>query len=159
MNLVIRPMREADAAAVAEMVRGLARHVGTDFVPKVTGEGLNAAADLIDIVVAENNGALLGACLGLMTYSTWRGCPGLYVVDLFVSPEARGQKLGERLLRESARRAATKGARFIKLEVDRSNTGAERFYARLGFVPKPEDKLHILEQDQLEHFIEMGDTT
>lgn len=159
MNLVIRPMCEADAEAVAGMVKGLALHVGTGFVPKVTGAGLVAASDLIDVVVAEEAGQVLGACLGLMTYSTWRGCRGLYVVDLFVAPEARGRKLGEGLLRHAARRAAARGARFIKLEVDTSNQGAERFYGRLGFIQKPQDRLHILEQDQLEHFIGMGDDT
>lgn len=159
MSLTVRPMREEEAEAVARMVRGLAEHIGTDFVPKLTGEKLNAAQDLIDVVVAEDGGQLLGACLGLMTFSTWRGAPGLYVVDLFVLPEARGKNIGLELLRASARRFAKRGAKFIKLEVDETNTGAERFYARLGFTKKAEDRLHILEQDKLQSFISVGGTT
>jgi ribosomal protein S18 acetylase RimI-like enzyme len=159
MTLVIRSMRDQDADDVAGMVRGLARHVGTEFVPKVTGAGLLHERELVDVVVGERDGKLLGACLGLLTYSTWRGCRGLYVVDLFVEQEARGQRVGERLLRESARRAAAKGARFIKLEVDQTNITAERFYMRLGFNKKPEDRLHVLEQDRLTAFIAMGDGT
>lgn len=157
MSLVVRAMRAAEAEAVAGMVRGLAEHIGTDFVPKLTGEKLNAAQELIDVVVAEDSGRLLGACLGLMTFSTWRGAPGLYVVDLFVLPEARGQNIGLQLLRCSARRFAKRGAQFIKLEVDETNQGAERFYARLGFTKKTEDRLHILEQDQLSAFISTGE--
>lgn len=153
MSLTVRPMREEEAEAVARMVRGLAEHIGTDFVPKLTGEKLNAAQDLIDVVVAEDGGQLLGACLGLMTFSTWRGAPGLYVVDLFVLPEARGKNIGLELLRASARRFAKRGAKFIKLEVDETNTGAERFYARLGFTKKAEDRLHILEQDRFTEFV------
>jgi ribosomal protein S18 acetylase RimI-like enzyme len=91
-----------------------------------------------------------------MTFSTWRGAPGLYVVDLFVLPEARGRNVGLDLLRCSARRFAKRGARFIKLEVDETNHGAERFYARLGFVKKTEDRLHILEQDGLQKFTSAG---
>lgn len=159
MSLTVRPMRAAEAEAVAGMVRGLAQHIGTDFVPKLTGEKLNAAQELIDVVVAEEQGRLLGACLGLMTFSTWRGAPGLYVVDLFVLPEARGKNIGLELLRCSARRFAKRGAQFIKLEVDETNTGAERFYARLGFTKKTEDRLHILEQDKLQSFISVGGTT
>lgn len=159
MSVVIREMRDAEAGRIAGMVRGLAAHIGTGITPQLTGEGLVAARDLVDAVVAEEKGRLLGACLGLMTYSTWRGVRGLYVVDLYVEPEARGRKLGEALLRALARRAAARGAQFIKLEVDGSNRGAERFYARLGFDKKAEDRLHILEQDRLQHFIAMGDGT
>ena len=50
MSLSIRAMRAEEADQVAEMVRGLARHIGTDVVPKLTGEGLRNAADLIDVV-------------------------------------------------------------------------------------------------------------
>lgn len=159
MSVLVRPMRAGEAEAVAGMVRGLAEHIGTGFVPKLTGEGLAAARDLIDVVVAEERGRLLGACLGLMTFSTWRGAPGLYVVDLFVDPGARGRNIGLELLRGSARRFARRGARFIKLEVDETNTGAERFYARLGFTKKTEDRLHILEQDGLTAFIQAGEGT
>lgn len=146
-------MRAGEAEAVAGMVRGLAEHIGTNFVPALTGEGLRKASDLIDVVVAEDDGRLVGACLGLMTFSTWRGAPGLYVVDLFVLPEARGRNVGLDLLRCSARRFAERGAAFIKLEVDETNTGAERFYARLGFNKKTEDRLHILEQDRFQAFV------
>jgi ribosomal protein S18 acetylase RimI-like enzyme len=159
MSLVIREMKEDEAEAVAGMVRGLAEHIGTGTVPKLTGDVLLKSRDLIDCVVAEDGGALLGACLGLMTFSTWRGARGLYIVDLFVTPEARGRNLGEKLLRASASRAAARGASFIKLEVDETNTGAERFYARLGFKKKTEDRLHILEQDRLIQLISMGDGT
>ncbi|MCB1435058.1 MAG: GNAT family N-acetyltransferase [Alphaproteobacteria bacterium] len=159
MTLLIRDMHDDEADAVAQMVKGLARHIGTDFVPQVTGEALCMSRDLIDIVVADDDGRLLGACLGLMTFSTWRGCRGLYVVDLFVEPEARGRSIGLHLLREEARRAVRRGAAFIKLEVDESNTGAERFYARLGFAKKTEDRLHILEQNRLHDLISTGDVT
>jgi ribosomal protein S18 acetylase RimI-like enzyme len=153
MSLEVRPMRADEADDVAVMVHGLAVHIGTDFVPALTGDRLRAASDLIDVVVAEEDGRLIGACLGLMTFSTWRGAPGLYVVDLFVLPEARGRNAGLALLRFQAQRFASRGARFIKLEVDETNTGAERFYARLGFNKKPEDRLHILEQDRFTEFV------
>ena len=159
MSVALRPMRPDEADAVAEMVRGLAEHIGTDFVPRLTGEKLARAGDLIDVVVAEEGGRLIGACLGLMTFSTWRGAPGLYVVDLFVRSEARGRNVGRDLLRFHARRFADRGARFIKLEVDEGNAGAQRFYAGLGFAKKAEDRLQVLEQDEFNHFVAMGEHT
>lgn len=159
MTPVIRAMEKSDAPAVVAMVRGLAEHIGTGTVPKLSLEGLLDALDLIDVMVAEDSGRLIGACLGLMTFSTWRGTRGLYIVDLFVEPEARGRNIGLLLLKESARRAAARGACFIKLEVDQANSGAERFYARIGFAKKAEDRLHVLEQDQFTNFIAMGENT
>lgn len=157
MTRMIRDMRDDEADQVAAMVHGLARHLGTGFVPRVTGASLRSSRDLIDVMVAEDGGALIGACLGLMTFSTWRGARGLYIVDLFVTPQARGRNIGQDLLRCQARKFEARGARFIKLEVDQSNTGAQRFYARLGFRKKSEDRLHILEQDELQKFISMGE--
>ncbi len=159
MTISIRPMAESEADAVAGMVRGLADHIGTGVVPRLTGEKLVASLDLIDVLVAEEDGRLLGACLGLLTFSTWRGEKGLYVVDLFVEPAARGKAIGEKLLRVAAQRGAMRGVRFIKLEVDETNTGAQRFYERIGFIKKTEDRLHILEPDHFNTFIEMGDRT
>ena len=159
MSCIIREMREDESTQVVEMVRGLARDTVTGVVPKLTADGLLAARDLIDVVVAVDDRRILGACLGLMTYSTWRGAPGLYIVDLFVGAESRGRNIGLRLLRQSAVRAAEKGARFVKLEVDRGNDGAARFYTRIGFGEKAGDRLFILEQDRLKEFIAMGDAT
>ena len=76
-----------------------------------------------------------------------------------MTPQARGRNIGRDLLRRQARKFEARGARFIKLEVDESNTGAARFYARLGFRKKIEDRLHILEQDELQDFISTGDDT
>lgn len=153
MTLVIRPMRKADAPLVASMVHHLARDVGVPVKPKITGDALLDASDLIDVIVAEDGSEILGACLGLMTYSTWRAARGLYVVDLFVDGRARNRKLGEALLREAARRARQRGASFIKLEVDHANDGAARFYERLGFQRHAEDTLFVLEIEGLDAFI------
>ena len=72
MTLTIRPMEEGDAAKVAAMVKNLARDTGSDTVPKLTAESLIANRDLIDVTLAEDESGLLGACLTLLTYSTWR---------------------------------------------------------------------------------------
>lgn len=145
-----REMRDGEEAAVANMVQGLADHVGLDIKTGLTGEKLKAARDLIDVVVAEDEGRLIAACLWLMTFSTWRGARGIYIVDLFVSEEARGRAVGLELMRLAARRGKARGAGFIKLEVDIGNDGAARFYERMGFHRKDRDRLFILEQDGLE---------
>lgn len=153
MTLTLRPMTDSDAPQVVAMVKGLARDTGSNVVPKLTPENLMASRDLIDVTIAEDEKGLLGACLALLTYSTWRDAKGLYVVDLFVDARARNGGIGVKLLREAARRGRAKGARFIKLEVDRTNTGAERFYERLGFVLNDKDRLFVLEDEKVTDFL------
>jgi len=153
MTLTIRPMHEDDAPNVVAMVRGLARDTGSDVVPKLKPESLIAHGDLIDVTIAEEGGSILGACLTLLTYSTWRDAKGLYIVDLFIDGKARNRGIGLKLLREAGRRGRAKGARFIKLEVYHTNEGAARFYERLGFVRNDKDRLFVLEDDKVTAFL------
>ena len=154
MSIVIRPMKTGEESEVARFVHSLASDLVLDVEPKITGERLAAASDLVSVMVAEHEGKLCGACLSLMTYSTFRAAKGLYVVDLFVSAELRGRNIGEGLLRASARDAAKRGAEFVKLEVDVTNTGGARFYDRLGFVRKDADRLFFAEGKSLQQFLE-----
>lgn len=154
MTLVIRPMRAEDAPGVVAMVHGLARDTAPDVIPKLTPENLIDNDDLILVTIAEDGGGILGACLTLMTFSTWRGLKGLYVVDLFIDGKARNRGIGLKLLREAARRGRAKGARFMKLEVLTTNDGAARFYERLGFARHDEDRLFVLEDEQVTALID-----
>jgi ribosomal protein S18 acetylase RimI-like enzyme len=158
MTFEIRTMQDNEAPIVAGMVHGLARDLNLNIVPALTGNVLLESLDLVDVVVAAEAGKLLGACLSLMTFSTFRGAKGIYVVDLFVDGTARNRNIGEALLRETARWGKVRGAKFVKLEVDLTNAGGARFYERLGFKKKLEDRLFILEQDDLNYFIAERDT-
>ncbi|MFN0190682.1 MAG: N-acetyltransferase family protein [Aestuariivirga sp.] len=156
MSLHVRLMRPQDAEAVVAMVQALADFVGTNTVPALTADSLIHNGDLIRVDVAERDGELAGACLSLMTFSTWRGEKGLYVVDLFINAGERGQGTGAKLLAAAAADARKRGARFIKLEVDKSNNGAEKFYMNLGFARKEEDRLYFLEDEDMQRLIEGG---
>ena len=150
---IIRTGSPSDCDDVACMVRELANLTAPGVDPKVTGDALRrdvfGSSPLLRLVVAESKDGLCGFCLSLLMFSTWRGSRGLHVIDLYVRPDARNAKLGERLLIEAARRGWTEGARFIRLEVERGNTGAERFYERLGFHHKDNETLFALDADAM----------
>lgn len=148
MSIGIRPMRAGQEDAVAAMLRRLPQDLGIDVVPKVTGESLRDNAELARVTVAEDSGLLLGVCLWVMTYSSWRGTKGIYISDLYVMDHARGRKIGERLLRGVVREAQKLGASFIKMEVDIANGAAQRFYGRFGFKHKPDDQYYVLEAEE-----------
>jgi ribosomal protein S18 acetylase RimI-like enzyme len=147
MSLKIRPMRKGEEAGVAALLRQLPRdlNLGVEFA--ITGEALAKAKGLAEVSVAEDSGLMLGVCCWVMTYSTQRGMPGIYICDLFVLGHARGRGIGEALLKGVMKEAAKRGAGFIKMEVDTSNDGAARFYERLGFSHKTDDRYYALEPE------------
>jgi ribosomal protein S18 acetylase RimI-like enzyme len=130
------------------MIRKLAEHIGTGFVPKTTAADLlthgAAGRGRFTILVAEQAHGLVGFCLYSWLFSTWRGRPGLYLSDLYVDEAQRGAGLGIGLLRAMLAREVQEDCGFILLEVDRKNTAARAFYERIGFVLKDHDDGFIL---------------
>jgi ribosomal protein S18 acetylase RimI-like enzyme len=59
----------------------------------------------------------------------------LSVVDLVLLPQARGQRVGERLLAAVEVVARARGYEAVDLMVAGPHDGARRFYERLGFTP------------------------
>lgn len=150
MSVGIRPMRDGEEDAVAVLIRQLPKDLGLDTVPKMTGQNLRDAKGLARVTVADGAGLILGVCLWTMTYSSWRGCPGIYISDLYVLQPARGRKIGKKLLRGTLRESLKLGARFVKMEVEVDNAAAARFYERLGLKHKSNDRVFILEPDKFE---------
>lgn len=66
------------------------------------------------------------------TYSTFLGRPTLYLEDLFVLPEARGNGAGRALLRALAKVAVRRGCGRMEWTVLDWNTPSIRFYRKLG---------------------------
>lgn len=71
-------------------------------------------------------------------YSTWQGRRGLYLEDLYVSPEYRGSGAGKALLRHLARIAVTGGCGRFEWSVLDWNEPAIKFYESIGAKAKSE---------------------
>lgn len=85
----------------------------------------------------------IGLVVFFSEYSTWRGEPGVYIQDLYVSRAARGEGLGRRLLEAVKTEASRWGARYMKLTVYDRNPDAIAFYRSLGFELR-EDELPLV---------------
>jgi ribosomal protein S18 acetylase RimI-like enzyme len=144
-----RVMRAGQEDAVAAMIRQLPKDLGHHTVPKITSDSLRAASDYVKVLVAEDSGLLLGCCVWMPVYSTWRGCKGIYITDLYVMEHARGKKIGERLLKQMGREALKINAHYMRLEVDHDNPRAGQFYERMGFKRKVDQDNCFLESDDM----------
>jgi len=78
-------------------------------------------------LVAEGQGGLAAFAIGHVA-----GTEG-HVVTIDIAAAERRRGLGRRLLSELTSRMAAAGARETRLEVDVRNTGAIRFYERMGY--------------------------
>jgi ribosomal protein S18 acetylase RimI-like enzyme len=53
--------------------------------------------------------------------------------DLYVVPESRGQRVGERLIERALQHAKASGAKGVVLETAHSNLSGQKLYERMGF--------------------------
>ncbi|PLX37684.1 MAG: GNAT family N-acetyltransferase [Hyphomicrobiales bacterium] len=144
-DAIIRLAEADDAEAIHAMLEALAGYIGAET------KMVASAADLrrfgfgehpaFEALIAESDGEALGLCLWFPTFSTWRGRPGVYVQDLYVSDHARGMGLGRRLLAAAAERGRQIGATHLRLAVDHDNSDAKAAYRRIGLVHIEEDHI------------------
>ena len=132
----LRAATPADAPHLLELIRGLARYEKLEH--EVTGSADSLAADLggepplIEALVGELEGKLIGFALFFHNYSTFLTKPGVHLEDLFVVPECRGQGLGRALLTGVAQLAREREAGRLEWNVLDWNAPAIGFYEKLG---------------------------
>lgn len=86
------------------------------------------------LMVVTSNDEIVGTChLTLMPSLTFIGSTRLQIETVRVSANHRGQKIGEWMMRESFKFAASNGASIIQLTTNKERARAVQFYERLGF--------------------------
>jgi GNAT superfamily N-acetyltransferase len=133
---VIRPARASDVAAIYRLVRGLAEYENSVEDVVASEDDLRRALfgeqPAVFAHVATRDGTVAGFALWFLSFSTWTGRHGIYLEDLYVTPELRGHGYGKALLAELARICVERGyARFEWAVLD-WNTPAIGFYRALG---------------------------
>ncbi len=132
----IRPATATDVPLILRFVRELAEFEREPDAVKATEPMLHDALfgpqAVAEAVIAEIDGTPMGFALFFRNFSTWTGKPGLYLEDLYVTPEARGAGVGTVLLRHLAKIAYDRGyARFEWAVLD-WNMPAIDFYEKMG---------------------------
>jgi GNAT superfamily N-acetyltransferase len=145
---VIRRARPDDVPAIYRLVRDLAEYERAPH--EVTGteqqlrESLFGPDPAVFAHVAEHDGRVAGFALWFLSYSTWLCRHGIYLEDLYVSPEFRGKGLGKALLAELAEFCVQRGYGRLEWWVLDWNEPALGFYRSLGAVPMSEWTVHRL---------------
>lgn len=136
--MTVRPARPGDAAVILDLVRELAAYErALDEVEATRAsllETLFAHNPAVFAHVAEQAGEVVGVAIWFLNYSTWLGEHGIYLEDLYVRPEARGQGHGRALLAELARICVERGYHRLQWWVLDWNDPALGFYRSIGAV-------------------------
>ena len=135
-DLRIEPATEDDVPLLLKLVKKLAEYERLSHEVIATEEDFRKALFGTDRV-AEALLAFLGAepvgfALYFSTFSTFVGRPGIYLEDIFVEPEHRGQGIGAALLARIAKIACDRNCGRLEWSVLTWNEPAIGFYERLG---------------------------
>lgn len=94
----------------------------------------------------------IGFAIYFFNYSTWLGQHGLYLEDLYVTPEARGLGAGKSLLKTLAKIALDNNCGRYEWNVLRWNTPAIEFYESCGARPLSEWVGYRMDRQAMEKF-------
>lgn len=135
MTLTIRPAAPVDAALILRLVKELAEFEREPDAVVATEAGLAHALfeeRSAEAVIAEEGGTPVGFALFFHNFSTWTGRKGIYLEDLYVTPEARGSGVGTALLRRLAGLTLDRGCARLEWAVLDWNRPAVDFYTAMG---------------------------
>ena len=146
---IIRPLQKQDTEAVFAMMQVFyaSPAVLTNGSPEIFQRDLEACVSdspYLEGFVFEAAGDLLGYGMVAPSFSTEYGGICLWVEDLYLKPEFRGQGLGSAFFHFIEKRYPE--ARIFKLEVEAENTKAARLYRRCGYELLPYQEMKKLRQ-------------
>jgi GNAT superfamily N-acetyltransferase len=157
MPVSIRPATPADLPLVLAFIRELAAYeklsdqvAATEDTLRATLFGAKPAAECVLAFAAD--GAPAGFAVFFPTYSTFLARPGLWLEDLFVRPDHRGQGIGKALLLHVAGLAHARGCGRMEWSVLDWNQPAIDFYESLGAKRLREWQICRLNADALARF-------
>jgi GNAT superfamily N-acetyltransferase len=135
-SLRIVPATPVDVRTVLALIRELAEYekllheVVADEA--LVHEALFGPRTVAECVLGWRGDTPLGFALYYYNFSTFLARPGLYLEDLYVRPEHRGQGVGEALLKHLAQIAVQRGCGRMEWSVLNWNRRAIEFYERMG---------------------------
>jgi GNAT superfamily N-acetyltransferase len=128
----IRKAIESDFPAVLDMIKELALFEKAPEKVLNTVEFMQNEKYLFGCLVAENeNHEVIAMAIYFFAYFTWVG-KSLYLDDLYVLPDYRGNGVGSALLKEIYNIAKTENCRRLRWQVINWNTPAIKLYEREG---------------------------
>ena len=151
-RLKFRWAEEKDAALILHFIRALAAYEKLSDQVVATEELLREwifEKGKAEVLFPVENGVEVGFALFFHNFSTFLGRAGLYLEDLYISPEYRGKGYGKATLQKLAQIAVERGCGRLEWSCLDWNKPSIDFYLSLGAVPMEEWTVYRLTGETL----------
>lgn len=140
MTIEIRRAHPGDEVELTAMVHELAEFERAAHECTLTADRLREAmfgdGPTVHGHIVEVDGQVAAGALWFYNFSTWDGVAGIYLEDLFVRPQFRRRRLGQRLLATLARECVDNGYSRLSWAVLDWNVNAIGLYDSVGGKPQ-----------------------
>lgn len=151
----IRPARPDEAGVILDLIKRLAVYEKCES-DVVADEATIHQSLFVDrsaeVVLAEEDGSVVGFALFFHNFSTFVGRKGMYLEDLFVIPEKRGLGYGKALLKYVAKLAVERNCGRMEWICLDWNEPALKIYRSIGAVPMSDWTVQRLDEKSLKEF-------
>jgi len=139
MKVSFRLATPRDVPAILDLLTddrlGAARE-GTDIEPYLQAFARMQVEAANHLIVGEGEGRIVATCqVTYISGLSLRAARRAQVESVRVASDLRGHGIGRLMMDEVERRARAAGCALIQLTMNKSRTGSDQFYQRLGFTP------------------------
>lgn len=154
----MRSATEADVATIYRFIHELADYERASHHVKATEDDIRTSLFSNDAtakgLICEYHGEAVGFAVYFFNYSTWMGKYGLYLEDLYVTPDHRGSGAGRLIMKTLAKMALENNCARFEWAVLDWNQPAIDFYQSIGAQEQSEWRTYRLDGDRLTRFAE-----
>jgi len=157
-DIILRDATPSDAATILHFITELAIYEKEPDAVKTDEQAIlntlfSDSATAHSIICLEGD-TPIGFAVYFYNYSTWLGKNGLYLEDLYVSPDSRGKGAGKLIMKHLARQAISKDCGRFEWVVLDWNKPAIDFYNSINAKPQDEWIIYRLTGQELIDFAE-----
>ncbi len=150
----VRAARPGDEATILRLIRALADYEKLTHLVEATeadiSRDLFGPSPRVFCEIAESDGQPVGFALWYYTYSTFLGKHGIWLEDLFIDPNSRGNGAGRALMVHLAKKCVHENLGRFEWWVLDWNEPSIEFYKSLGAVMQDEWTVCRVDADALE---------
>lgn len=154
MSCSVRFAKISDSPTILRFIKELAEFEKASESVLATEDHIKStlfgdAPDAHALIIEDEDGQTAGFAVYFYTYSTWRAQRGLFLEDLYITPEKRGKGMGTSMLSTLAQIALEQNCGRVEWNVLNWNEQAIRVYEGAGACPQSEWTTYRVDEERL----------